>query len=279
MIIYQFKFSQIILSYLAAQFMNPISKRTRMEFQEFLVIYTLREIEVLFANHDLFPKHLPDNQLPPGQRRGRVEQYYANIDWDCYNDVRKVLDVFEEILDKLLDDINSDSQYILTIIEGLEKTFKRLVKSLERDGFKYMDGRIATGPLIKIKLDHDAIGILESRQFDEYVNRIKASIEDDPALAIGSTKELVEAVLKTILTSLENVDFDKDDDIPKLLRKVQKGLKLTPDSIDSAARGAEIIRILLSNLGSVVIKLAELRNLYGTGHGVEKKRNRLVATL
>jgi len=33
--------------------------------------------------------------------------------------------------------------------------------------------------------------------------------------------------------------------------------------------------ILLSNLGQVVIKLAELRNLYGTGHGKEKVKKGL----
>ena len=56
---------------------------------------------------------------------------------------------------------------------------------------------------------------------------------------------------------------------------VQKTLKLVPDEVDESKKGSEMIKILLSNLSQVVIKLAELRNLYGTGHGKEKVRNGL----
>jgi len=44
-------------------------------------------------------------------------------------------------------------------------------------------------------------------------------------------------------------------------------LKLTPDDIPDAAKAAGTIRRLLSNLATVTQGLAELRNLYGTGHG------------
>lgn len=44
-------------------------------------------------------------------------------------------------------------------------------------------------------------------------------------------------------------------------------LELLPDDVPSAAKGAEAIRRILSNLGTVAQGLAELRNLYGTGHG------------
>jgi hypothetical protein len=37
--------------------------------------------------------------------------------------------------------------------------------------------------------------------------------------------------------------------------------------VPDAAKGAEIIRRTLSNLASVVQGLAEIRGLYGTGHG------------
>lgn len=69
--------------------------------------------------------------------------------------------------------------------------------------------------------------------------------------------------------------FGKDDDIPKLLKSVQRALDIVPENVDDAKKGAEIIKILLSNLGQVVIKLTELRNLYGTGHGKENIRKGL----
>jgi hypothetical protein len=38
-------------------------------------------------------------------------------------------------------------------------------------------------------------------------------------------------------------------------------------AIPDAARGADVIKRLLSNLGTIDNGLAELRGLYGTGHG------------
>ena len=46
-----------------------------------------------------------------------------------------------------------------------------------------------------------------------------------------------------------------------------KVLKLVPEGIPETARGADIIKRLLSNLGTIGNGLAELRGLYGTGHG------------
>lgn len=44
-------------------------------------------------------------------------------------------------------------------------------------------------------------------------------------------------------------------------------LNLVPETVPEAARGADMIKRLLSNLGTIGNGLAELRNLYGTGHG------------
>jgi hypothetical protein len=44
-------------------------------------------------------------------------------------------------------------------------------------------------------------------------------------------------------------------------------LKLVPEGIHDVARGSDIIKRLLGNLGTIGNSLAELRNLYGTGHG------------
>ena len=44
-------------------------------------------------------------------------------------------------------------------------------------------------------------------------------------------------------------------------------MKLVPEGIPNAARGADVIKRLLSNLSTVGHGLAELRGLYGTGHG------------
>ncbi len=44
-------------------------------------------------------------------------------------------------------------------------------------------------------------------------------------------------------------------------------LPLAPEDLPDAEKGAEPIRILIKSLGTVAGRIAELRNLYGTGHG------------
>jgi hypothetical protein len=46
-----------------------------------------------------------------------------------------------------------------------------------------------------------------------------------------------------------------------------KELNLIPDGIPDAAKGADVIRGILRNLATLTQGLAELRGLYGTGHG------------
>lgn len=100
----------------------------------------------------------------------------------------------------------------------------------------------------------------------QQIGRMEASIESDPELAIGTAKELVETCCRTILEEM-GVAVDKDWDVPRLVKETSARLKLTPDSVRDSTRGAETVRRLLGNLGSIAGAMAELRNLYGTGHG------------
>lgn len=95
-------------------------------------------------------------------------------------------------------------------------------------------------------------------------------ITDDPSQAIGSAKELLETVLKTVIGDHEQ---KSRQDIPELLKKAQAQLDLDPRS----ASGSETLRRTLSNLGQVVHGVAELRSLDGTGHGCSKSRELEVA--
>lgn len=103
----------------------------------------------------------------------------------------------------------------------------------------------------------------------DQIKRIEGSIESDPALAIGTAKELVESCFKTILSE-RGIGFDKED-LPQLGKKVFASLKLLPDDIPDAAKGAKTIKVMLSNLATVVQGVAEIRGLYGTGHGKHGK--------
>jgi hypothetical protein len=95
---------------------------------------------------------------------------------------------------------------------------------------------------------------------------MEASVLNDPSLAIGTAKELVETCCKTILEA-RNVAFAKSADLPELMKLTIKELELTPDDIPNEAKAADTIKRLLSNLATITQGIAELRNQYGTGHG------------
>lgn len=100
----------------------------------------------------------------------------------------------------------------------------------------------------------------------QQITRMEAAVINDPALAIGTAKELVETCCKTILEA-RGVSFPKSADLPELAKLTAKELELTPDHIPNKGKAVETIKRLLSNLATITQGIAELRNHYGTGHG------------
>ena len=112
----------------------------------------------------------------------------------------------------------------------------------------------------------EATASFDAKHLREHIERIERSIESDPALAIGSAKELIETCCKTILAERGN-PISGMPDIPKLTKDTLRELKLVPEGVHEATRGAEVLKRLLQSLGTIGNNLAELRGLYGTGHG------------
>lgn len=106
------------------------------------------------------------------------------------------------------------------------------------------------------------------------IERVENAIDRDPALAIGSAKELVESCCKSILAN-RGVEVSRSADLPALTKLLAKELQLVPEGISDEAKGAETIRLILRNLTSLTQYLAELRGLYGTGHGRDGKHRGL----
>ncbi|QDU87950.1 hypothetical protein Pla175_13170 [Pirellulimonas nuda] len=124
---------------------------------------------------------------------------------------------------------------------------------------------LAGGPnLNKIK---EQAKILNANHLSEQIRRLEESVDKDPSLAIGTAKELIETCCKTILAE-RGKPLPGTPTVSTLTKETLKELKLVPEGIDNAARGADVIKRLLSNLGTIGNNLAELRGLYGTGHGM-----------
>src|SRR5206468_3305452 len=79
-------------------------------------------------------------------------------------------------------------------------------------------------------------------------------------------KELIETACKTILAE-RGKPVSGTPEIAALTKETLKELRLVPEGIPEAAGGSDVIRRILQNLGAIGNGLAELRGLYGTGHG------------
>ena len=115
--------------------MKPmISRRTLNELREYFVATTLRVIDDEFTAAGVEP----DTEYEPpvsGMRRTLVEQYYRTLDLTRWDDVRKVLDIFESILNQLRHDAKHESYEPSR--KSAIATFDSLVGWLERDGYLY----------------------------------------------------------------------------------------------------------------------------------------------
>lgn len=94
------------------------------------------------------------------------------------------------------------------------------------------------------------------------IERIENAVDRDPALAIGTAKDLVESCCKSILQK-RSVAVSASAGLPDPTKALAKELKLVPEGISDEARGTETVRLILRNLSGLNHYLAELRGMYG----------------
>lgn len=229
-----------------------ISKRTRNELREILVGWTLREIEIEFDNEGFAPD-LSHTPLMSGARRSYVEKYYANINFRNIAQVERLVRVYDSVISQIRAQNSAGADKLLSL--------------LERDGFRQEGQRfVYSGQLGGIQPVRQIADRLDADEMLQQIRRMESAVEADPALAIGSAKELVETCCKTILNDRGAAVAGRPD-LPELLKATLKELQLVPDNIPNSARGADSIRKILRSLGAVVDGMGEVRNLYGSGHG------------
>ena len=161
--------------------------------------------------------------------------------------------------------------------EQAKRTVAMLNELLEPDGWRLAErstisGRPIYGPQRLTNAQHaiqaakNVAEAIDEDYIHRQVNRMTAAVESDPDLAIGTAKELIETVCHTILAERGKPVADKPD-LLLLVRRAMEELKLIPTGIAYEVKGAKSIKSLLGNLAVISQNMAELRNLYGTGHG------------
>lgn len=201
-----------------------------------------------------------------------------NSDWDNYwiftdsrFDLKHVSDkVFLSFLCETLHPI------VRPAIQETQQLCTMFNQHLKNDGYElYEDSYISGKPIFKARTINASPVVVKKTPFDsdyikKQIDRMNSNIETNPDLAIGTAKELIESLLKMITgTEDDKIEF------PKLQKLAMKQLNLVPENIPEKAKGSEHMKVLLSNLASIVHKLDEIRNLYGTGHGKHPKKSGL----
>lgn len=104
----------------------------------------------------------------------------------------------------------------------------------------------------------------------EYVNKqirlMNNSIENNPHLALGISKELIETCCKYMLDKI-GIEISKEWDIAKLVKETNKQIDLMPFEVENIELARTSIAKILSGFSNIVHGITELRNSYGTGHG------------
>ena len=233
-----------------------ISKTTRNEFRELLVGYTLREIEMTFDAGGLTPR--ADYQpTVSGQRRGLVEAYYANLDFSSRSDVKKLLPVYQEIIENLTQaaERQPDGDHVATI--------NGLLRRMERDGFRYEGGRFASDALNVDTADAPTLVQLTDASIQEHLEKGRQKIANaDPAGAIATAYTLVEEILKQLLRKIETPFNESEGDIRALYKLVAEPLHLAPknDSLEI------YLKSILEGLQRQIGGLFELANKASDRH-------------
>jgi AbiJ N-terminal domain 3/Abortive infection C-terminus len=247
----------------------------------------LEEVEFLQRLFDL--QSLPSHDARFTDAAGDIWQHRVNNeDWDndwIYGDPRFNLlkgptDTFLRFLCEMIHPVvRPDRDEAIKLAQHFNDQLRlanwRLVEQEQIAGRpRFVPERIQALGARSVSRARSVADALDAGWMQKEIQRLENSIERDPALAIGTAKELVETCCKSILTKRE-VEFSRGVDLPALTKLLTKELQLVPEGIPDEAKGSDTIRLILRNLSSLTQYLAELRGLYGTGHGRDGKHQGL----
>ena len=116
------------------------------------------------------------------------------------------------------------------------------------------------------KKANEIIHLLTQEYVNKQVRLMNNSLENNPHLALGISKELIETCCKHILNKAA-IEINKDWDIAKLVKETNKQIDLIPFQVENIELAKSSITKILSGFSNIVHGITELRNSYGTGHG------------
>ncbi len=237
-----------------------ISRTTRGRFRDLMTDSTLGRITAAFQDEGFAPSTTCTYE-DSSSRRKLTQEYLEAVDWTDPSHLARALRVFERLLDDLDGELAGRTSFL---------------SSLRRDGYVPDE---STGHMLPIgpRLPHIALtGLEDPSAIREHLDRIQRAVVDDPALAIGSAKELIESTAKVVLVE-RGLPVDEKADMPALISQAQKALGLHPSTITPGPDGSDPVKKILGSVTGIAVGVNELRNRAGTGHGPTATRGGLAA--
>jgi len=261
----------------------PISEATRRKIIRTIIEEDIRwsgnldDVEFLSRIYDL--DKLDSHDYRYEDARGDIYQHTVNnddwpSDWIFTDDRFNLLHCPEnEFLRFLCEMIHPKVRPDIKEAQGLLKMFNeqlssegyRIVQKLTEFGkVRYEPTGILPKAIAALAQVKDIAEKLNSEHLQKEIVRMDNAIEKDPELAIGTAKEFVETICKTILTERQK-SFKPDEDLPKLVFMTLD--ETSPVNATGDMKADKLIRRIIGDMNDLGKCLAELRNLHGTGHG------------
>lgn len=230
-----------------------ISASTRGQFRQLMTDSRVAAIGAAFQDAGFAPN--PDCTYDDSSvRRTYTQEFLESVDWTDPDHVDRACRAFERLLTGWPDGPELDAFY----------------NALRRDGctVDYPGTGMITPPTDRGPLRpwRSLSSITDPAAIQQQIDRLQRAVIDDPAFAIGTAKELVESTAKCVLLE-RGLPFNDKDDVPALVRAAQEALGLHPSAVTPGPDGSDAVRKILGAVTTIANSLAELRNLYGTGHG------------
>jgi len=137
-----------------------------------------------------------------------------------------------------------------SLVRMTKMAFKRAGWSMSDDGVLSVIGQI----------DLETGG---REALDEQIERLRRA-GDDAGQALGSAKDLLEAVAKFVL---EELGWPQDGDFNHLWYLARERLGVHPAQMTIEGRGSAQVKKILGATWTIAEQVNELRNLQGAGHG------------
>ena len=153
-----------------------------------------------------------------------------------------------------------------TALDDLQAERERKLKvAAARSAFARIDWELTESGELRPAGVGAVIAVEGRPAIEDQLARLRRSAED-PALMLGTAKEMLESTAKYVLEAF-SVPYSPAMDFDELWFHTRDRLRLHPRDVDIGAPGGKQVREILQASWSIARMSNVLRNLEGTGHG------------